>query len=176
MSRFKSSPKYQAARSTEETTEDRDTPNPKNARRPWEPGFFKRLPWAGVISIILALGCAVAAIVVGIVSDGKPLDYWTLGDNEVQPAVLLSIFATAANALLVFAFTQGATIHWWNSAFRGATLKQLHSSYHYGSGLTAVFVRTAFHSNSFPLRSIGDLRPPVHCSEWSECFLLREVR
>lgn len=128
------SAKYEPASSTEDISAF------KTRRRPWRPGFFERLPWAGVISLILALGCAVAAVSVGIVSDGKPLDYWTIGSYEVQPTVLLSIFATVANALLVFAFTQGATIHWWNSAFQGATLKQLHSSYHYGSGLTAVFV------------------------------------
>ena len=45
-------------------------------------------------------------------SDGKELDYFKINGYAVQPAVLLAIFATIANALLVFAFTQGATIHW----------------------------------------------------------------
>lgn len=126
-------------------------------RRPWRPGFFRRLPWAGVLSILLALGCAVAAVSVGLASDGQPLDYWSIRGYAVQPAVLLSIFATVANALLVFAFTQGATIHWWNTAFQGATLKQLHSSYHYGSGLIAVFVRAVLPQDLWPLQAAGVL-------------------
>ena len=110
-------------------------------RRPWQPSFFKRLPWLGVISIILALGCAAIAVSIAVESDGQPLDHWQVNGYVVQPAVLLSIVATIGNALLVYAFTRGATVHWWKTALdpRGITLSELHSSYHYGSGLTAIF-------------------------------------
>lgn len=100
-------------------------------RRQWEPGFLRRLPWTGLLSIFLALGCAIAAVAIALDCDGKPLNHLDVDGYVVQPAVLLSILATLANALLVYAFTEGATIHWWTMAFKGATLGQLHSSYHY---------------------------------------------
>ena len=108
-------------------------------RRLWRPGFFRRMPWTGFISIFLALGCAIAAASIALQSDGKRIGHWHINGYVVEPAVLLSIFATVANALLVYAFTQGATIHWWTAAFKGATLAQLHSSYHYASGALAIF-------------------------------------
>ncbi|KAK3699974.1 hypothetical protein LTR37_016218 [Vermiconidia calcicola] len=116
---------------------------PTTRPRPWKTGVLKRMPWAGLLSILLAFGCGIAAISIALVSDGTPLNRWTVNGYDVQPAVLLSIVATIANAFLVFAFTQGATIHWWNTAFQGASLRELHSSYHYGSGLTAVFSSVA---------------------------------
>ncbi len=63
--------------------------------------------------MILALGCGIAAISLALAIDGKPLDYWKINGYVVQPAVLLSVVATIANALLVFAFTKGATIAWY---------------------------------------------------------------
>lgn len=113
MSDHSSSIKYIPANVTE--TPDTQTSGASSTsprRRPWQTGFFKRLPWAGVLSILLALGCAVAAVAVAMASDGKELDYFKMNGYAVQPAVLLAIFATIANALLVFAFTQGATTHW----------------------------------------------------------------
>lgn len=66
-----------------------------------------------MLSMILALGCGIAAISLALAIDGKPLDYWKINGYVVQPAVLLSVVATIANALLVFAFTEGATISWY---------------------------------------------------------------
>lgn len=118
--------------------------------RPWQPGFVKRFPWSGVLSLILAFSCGIAAVVIALISEGKPLDYWTVRGYVVQPAVLLSIFATIANALLVFAFTQGATIAWWTSGFKGSSLKNLHNSYHYGTGALSAFTSlTAFNTVAF---------------------------
>ena len=127
------------------SNQPQDPSNPSAHRRPWQPGFLRRLPWAGVISILLALGCTAAAVAIALESDNAPLDRWVMGGYDVQPAVLLSIVATIGNALFVFAFTQGATIHWWNQALdpRGANLSRLHSSYHYGSGLVAIFSSVA---------------------------------
>lgn len=113
MSGHSSSIKYTPANVTEKPdvqTPDGSLNSPR--RRPWQTGFFIRLPWAGVLSILIALGCAVAAVAVAMASDGKELDYFKINGYALQPAVLLAIFATIANALLVFAFTQGATIHW----------------------------------------------------------------
>ncbi|KAK5165560.1 uncharacterized protein LTR77_009089 [Saxophila tyrrhenica] len=138
-------PKYTELYSLHSLHHSEQGPDSVNAtpRRPWQPGFFKRLPWTGVLSIILALGCGIAAISLGLKIDGKRFDYWTVGGYVVQPAVLLSVLATVANALLVFAFAKGATIHWWHSAVRGATLEQLHSSWAFGSDWTAIFTSVA---------------------------------
>jgi hypothetical protein len=125
--------------------------------RPWETGFFRRMPWSGFLTIILALGCTAAAIAIGIASDGKPVGYWTVNGHVLQPAVLLSIAATLTNTFLVFAFTKGATIHWWNMAFEGTTLKQLHSSYHYGSGVIAIFTS----ARSVNLVALASISMPI---------------
>lgn len=112
MSGFSRSIKYTAADLSETPESQSVEISGPQRKRPWQPGVFRRLPWAGVVSIILALGCAIAGVAIAIASDGKELDFFTVNGYAVQPAVLLSIFATIANALLVFAFTQGATIHW----------------------------------------------------------------
>ena len=125
--------------------------------RPWETGFFRRLPWSGFLAIILALGCTAAATAIGLASDGKPVGYWTVNGQVLQPAVLLSIAATATNTFLVFAFTKGATIHWWKMAFEGTTLEQLHSSYHYGSGVIAIFTS----ARSINLVALASMLMPI---------------
>jgi hypothetical protein len=112
------------------------------------------MPWSGFVAVIVALACTGAAVAVALASDGKPVGYWTIRGHVLQPAVLLSIAATLTNTSLLYAFTKGATIHWWNMAFEGATLKQLHSSYHYGNGVTAVF-SSARSFNSVALASIS---------------------
>lgn len=125
--------------------------------RPWETGFFRRMPWSGFLTIFLALGCTAAAIAIAVASDGKPVGYWTVNGQVLQPAVLLSIAATLTNTFLVFAFTKGATIHWWNMAFEGTTLKQLHSSYHYGSGVIAIFTS----ARSVNLVALASISMPI---------------
>lgn len=67
--------------------------------------------------IVLALGFAIAAVCVALRCDGKELDYLTVRNHSVPPAVLLSVFATLASSVLLHAFTQGATIHRWRMAF-----------------------------------------------------------
>ena len=104
------SPEYVSVNHTEQPY---DGPKQTTRWRPWQPGFFRRLPWAGVACMILALGCGITAICLALAIDGKPLNYWTVNGYVVQPAVLLSIVATIANAFLVFAFTKGATISWY---------------------------------------------------------------
>lgn len=135
-------PSYSPVMPAEHSSHLADTPP-----RPWRPGLVRRLPWTGLISLVLALAFAIAAVCVGLRSDGKELDYLTVRSHSVSPAVLLSIFVTLANSLLLYAFTQGATVHWWRTAFEGTTLAQLHSSYHYGDGMTAIFTSaTAFNT------------------------------
>ena len=114
-------PIYQHVRNPSDASDDKHQPEstPHVLRRPWQPGFFRRLPWLGVVCILLALGCAAAAVGIAIQSDGQPLDRWTVGGYEIQPAVLLSIVATVGNALLVYAFTQGATVHWYVCLMEG---------------------------------------------------------
>jgi hypothetical protein len=79
-----------------------------------QPSVLKLAPWTAILAVVLALGCGIAAISLALSIDGKPLEHWTINGYVVQPAVLLSVLATIANALLVFSFTKGATISWYD--------------------------------------------------------------
>ena len=128
MSSFLSPYKYHYARNFKDGT---------RGGQSWEPGFWRNFPWLGFLAIAGAIGCGIAAAIVIAVSDGIPNDSWVVGGYALQPAVLLSIFATVANAMLAYAFAQGLTIAWWSKALRGCTLGELHRYWNYGS-MTAV--------------------------------------
>ena len=134
-----SQPIYRSVSSDPDNSGPSSAAGTSSQRREWRTGVFRRLPWTGLLSILLALGFAVAAVCLVVACDGKPIDFLSVNGYKFQPTVLLSVFATLANALLIYSFTQGATIHWWRTGFGGTTLRQLHSSYHFGSGVTAVF-------------------------------------
>ena len=76
-------------------------------------------------ALILAVLSAVGAVLVLVCSDGKAIDHWTLHGHEIQPIVLLSIFAALGNALLRFAFVEGAVVPWWVSAQQGTDLAKI---------------------------------------------------
>lgn len=107
--------------------------------RPWETGFWRRLPWDGILALVLGFGCGVAALSVVLVSDGKPLNYWHIIDWDVQPTVLLSVIVTVGNMLLAYAFSTGITIFWWTSFLRKTKLRDLHSIYQSGAGFLTIF-------------------------------------
>lgn len=118
--------------------EEHKSHSTKPAGRPWQPGILKQLPWTGILALYLGFGCGVAALTIGLISEGKPMDYWDVYSYSVQPTVLLAILVTFANALLSYAFASGIAIFWWSSAQAGSTLRQLHASQSRGDSLMAV--------------------------------------
>jgi hypothetical protein len=110
-------------------------------RRRWQTGLWQRLPWSGLLALIVGLGCGITALSIAMVSDGKPLDFWRVGGYDVQPTVLLSVLTTLANIVLGYAFSCGLTVAWWLSALRGRTLRHLHTSQSQATSLVALFSR-----------------------------------
>lgn len=94
--------------------------------------LWRILPWTGIGSLILAFCCGIAALVIGIVSNGLPLNSWTLSTGPLQPSVLLSFVATFANAFLRVAFVDGVTVQWWLQAHHGLSVEELCALYIHG--------------------------------------------
>ena len=107
--------------------------------RPWRPGKVSQLPWTGLLSLILGFGCAIAALTISLMSQGKPLGYWTVRGRTIQPTVILALLTTLTNALLSYAYASGIAIYWWTTALRGSTLRRLHASNSRGDSLLAIF-------------------------------------
>ncbi|KAK4504248.1 hypothetical protein PRZ48_005164 [Zasmidium cellare] len=103
------------------------------------PPARRHVPWLGLGSIVLAFGCAVTALTIGLVSNGQVLNAWVVGSYEVQPSVLLAITATVANALLAYAFAEGACLSWWTQVQSGTTLQNLHAGYEQASSIPGLF-------------------------------------
>lgn len=99
---------------------------------PWKSGFFQNVPWLGFAALLIAVLCTAAAPVILILSNGKTVESWPSESLPVQPAVLLAIFTSAANALLLFALRRGATIAWWLKMLMGADLNECHRYWAYG--------------------------------------------
>ena len=94
-------------------------------------GIWAAMPWLGLVSLLIGVAAAISALIIGLVSDGQPLDSWRLAGSgrPIQPSVALSITYTIGNIALSFAFSEGVAIAWWNSAASGATLLQLQATY-----------------------------------------------
>ena len=111
----------------------------KPTERTWQPCMLRQLPWTGLLALLLGFGCGVAALTIALVSNGKPLDYWSVQNYSVQPTVLLAILVTLANVLIGYAFASGIAGLWWSSALAGSSLRKLHASQSRGDSLMAVF-------------------------------------
>jgi len=106
------------------------TQSPSTHGHPWQPGFFKQLPWLGLLALVGTVLCTFAAVAVLVVSNGRPIDSWSA---TLQPTVYLSIFTALANILLTYALYQGIVISFWRKAGQGATLLELHQYWWSGS-------------------------------------------
>jgi len=100
---------------------------------PWKPGVWARLPWSGLLSVVGAVIATVATIAVLTSSNGKPTREWPSENYPIQPAVLLAILTTIANALISYALYEGAALAWWIKMLRGGTLQDCHRYWEYGS-------------------------------------------
>ena len=96
------------------------------AKRPWRTRFWRRAPVSGLLALLIALLCGLAAIIVLLTSDGFPLDGWRIQGYNVQPTVLLSVLATITNALFRYAFTEGVRMSWWTRTLDGTANRDSH--------------------------------------------------
>ncbi|KAL8243554.1 hypothetical protein R6Q59_009812 [Mikania micrantha] len=92
----------------------------------WEPGYVKRFPVLGLGALLVTLFCAIAAVVVLVVSNHKSSSEWT---QKLAPNVILSALNAISNLALIVAVSQGASIAWWRKAMHGATVSELHQSW-----------------------------------------------
>ena len=100
---------------------------------PWEPGFFRRAPWLGLIAMLGALIGVLAACSVLFYSNDKPIDTWS-----VQPTVYLAIASAATSIFLHFALSEAVTVAWWTRALQPkTTIADLHRNWEYGQSLGA---------------------------------------
>lgn len=106
----------------------------------WKPGFWARLPWAGLLSILGAVIATAATIAVLTSSNGKPTSEWPTERFPIQPAVILAILTTVANALISWALYDGVVIAWWTKMLRGASLKECHNYWEHGSSAWNAFL------------------------------------
>lgn len=114
-------------------TSVREEDQPPNTKgHPWNTGFFRRIPYAGVLSLFTVLLCAIADAIILWKSDNQEVDTW-----NVSPSVLLAILSAVANICLQFARSQGVIISWWRKALRGGTLDDLNRYWESGDGVIA---------------------------------------
>ncbi|KAL8665656.1 MAG: hypothetical protein Q9168_007658 [Polycauliona sp. 1 TL-2023] len=124
---------------------------------PWKPGFFRRVPWLGLIAFLGALVGILAAAAILYTSNDKPVHDWSL-----QPTVYLAIASAATNILLHFALTQAANVAWWRRAIRkDSTIADLHRNWDYGQSLWAS-ITSGRHFSAIALASILVALVPVN--------------
>ncbi|KAL7786972.1 hypothetical protein V8C37DRAFT_419315 [Trichoderma ceciliae] len=91
----------------------------------WTPGFWKHVPWAALLSIVVF---AISCVALGLVlwdSDGKDIAAWPNSSRTVSVSVMLSLGVSIANLCLAIALSKGYEISWWLQALKGAELRKL---------------------------------------------------
>lgn len=124
--------------------------------RPWSPGFWTQLPLSGLLTLLVGFVCATAALTIALLSDEKPLDYWTVGTYALQPTVMIAVLTTLANALLGYAFTSGIAIYWWTSTMAGRSLHHLHALQSQAASLTGWDVACTESSQAYRLMNFDE--------------------
>lgn len=100
-------------------------PGQEGTAKPWQTGSWRNYPKLAILSICGAVIAMALGFVTLYLADESPVDSWTLG-----PTVYLSIIVTLANAMLRFAFSEGADLFWWSrllSPKSSPTLGELHT-------------------------------------------------
>ena len=101
--------------------------------RPWQPGFWTRLPWLAVGALTLSLLGTAAFVGILIGSHGTPISAW-----RFQPTVYLSIAYTITHITLTFALAEGVNIAWWSRAIKKeANIGDLHRIWAFGNNVWA---------------------------------------
>jgi hypothetical protein len=83
---------------------------PQSTAAVWTPGFFRHIPYTGLLALFGALVSEFGAIGILVSSDGKPIDKWPSKAGTVQPAVLLAVISAFANAFLRLGLCEATTV------------------------------------------------------------------
>ncbi|KAB8339266.1 hypothetical protein FH972_022199 [Carpinus fangiana] len=104
--------------------------------RIWKPGAFRRFPWKGLGSVVLAIAGIGGCVAILIISSESPVRSWSF-----SPAVYLAIVVAVVNILVHYALTEGAAIQWWYQALQNkTTVGDLHRNWDQGNSfLSALF-------------------------------------
>ena len=87
---------------------NRIAPSRNDLRRlTWRPNFFQPRPFAGIAGLCITVGCVFGSLAILMVSDGQPVESWT-----IEPTVCLAIVAAIANSALRLARFQAIPISW----------------------------------------------------------------
>ena len=103
----------------------------------WQPGYRKRFPTFGALSLLAVLLCALGSVAVLIGSDRVSSSRWT---PWLAPNVCLQGLNALSNIMLAIAIAQGIAITWWRKAMRGASVAELHRSWEFSSGFSSVLL------------------------------------
>ena len=129
----------------------------KQRGSPWQPGFIRRSPWAGLGTMLGALLGVLAGVLVLYLSDNQPVEHWT-----VQPTVYLAIASAATNTFLQFALTEALTIAWWCRALKPNTsFADLHRTWDFGQSLWSA-VTSGRNFNTIALASVLVALVPIN--------------
>ena len=104
----------------------------------WQPGFWNRFPWLGCSALLTVMLASASAVFVLILSDGKPENKWS---KLLPPNVVLAGLNNVANIAIGVAVGQGIAIAWWRRSLKGATMRELHHTWSFSTGLGAVLLR-----------------------------------
>ena len=104
----------------------------------WETGFWNRFPWLGCCALLTVLLASASAVFVLLLSDGRPEYRWS---KLLPPNVVLAGLNNLANIAIGVAVGQGIAIAWWRRSLKGATMKELHHTWSFSTGLGAVLLR-----------------------------------
>lgn len=102
-----------------------------NARE-WKARWTSAFPAQAMTATLTAALLSWTTMLVLSLSDGKILGSWI-----ISPSVIIAILSTCANALLRFAFSEGAVLSWWSLALRGASVQDLHRTWTFSDSFLA---------------------------------------
>ena len=102
----------------------------------WKPSPIQFRPLAGIFALIVALCCLFASLGILLLSDGQAVESW-----PIQPSVYLAIIAALTNSGLHIGRAQAVPIAWWNSAFRGSTIRDLERQWEVGNSVLLAICR-----------------------------------
>ncbi|KAF9890552.1 hypothetical protein FE257_005683 [Aspergillus nanangensis] len=102
----------------------------------WQPGMIRQIPWLELAQLFVALLCAVLAIVVLTLSDGKNVDDWA-DIIQVRPNILVAILTTISTIASAAAVSQGVAIAWWRRAMHPTTISHLQRSWDHANSVMA---------------------------------------
>lgn len=98
----------------------------------WLPGYAKRFPFVGALSLlcIVALACIALGVLIG--SNGTSTSKWP---QKIGPNVVLAMINALSSLALAVAVGEGVAIAWWRHAMKGSTVSELHHQWELSTGV-----------------------------------------